>query len=524
MCFVEGKYLKLPVRMGVEWEKILFRDRNGALVYELDVPLDPKNPAEYMYAEMTPFLGMELDIALESGSPYTAVFTDRIEEPAEKRGRKRPEIHFTTTQGWINDPNGFCYADGVYHLFYQYNPAATGWGNMHWGHAVSRDLLHWEEKDIALYPDETGTMFSGSAWVDSRNVRGLKTTDKTPILLFYTAAPNNRKLSEGALFTQRMAYTVDGGETFVKCKKTVIPHQVSDNRDPKVSWSKELGAYVLALYLTNCEYAIFRSDDLTSWEKFDRVDFPGDSECPDFYPLRADDGRILWVFSGAADYYLVGTLDERGYHPIQSIQRLGCEHRVKTYAAQTCSFPDGEDCGSLFERRIRIAWENMPMHGARFEGQMSIPTEMFLRKVGDTYRLGALPVRELDSVSQNEFENTVSVKEDAPLSVPLKEAAYDLTIRTEKAVDYSVTIFGATVEIWGSRNEIRMGEQSLPLRHTENGTAIRLIRDTASIEVFADDGLIYTAFPAAADYEQPKLILQSRESAAFSVKVNRLTV
>ena len=135
----------------------------------------------------------------------------------------RPRIHFSAAYGWLNDPNGLVYHDGVYHLFFQHNPAGTGWATMHWGHAVYTDLFHWEEKDIALFPDKMGSMYSGSAIVDKKNVSGLSENGDT-ILLYYTAAGNGCELSlrEVAYYTQCMAYSKDGGKTFVKYENTQL--------------------------------------------------------------------------------------------------------------------------------------------------------------------------------------------------------------------------------------------------------------------------------------------------------------
>ena len=122
---------------------------------------------------------------------------------------ERQQFHFSSRKGWLNDPNGLCFYQGTYHLFYQHNPAAVHWGPMHWGHATGTDLIHWQEQPIALYPDESGTMFSGCAVVDEQNLTGLGVDPASPpLLFFYTCA--------GKPFTQNLAYSLDGGRTVVK--------------------------------------------------------------------------------------------------------------------------------------------------------------------------------------------------------------------------------------------------------------------------------------------------------------------
>lgn len=141
--------------------------------------------------------------------PYTEA--DEMTLPDLYREPYRPQIHFTTKNGWINDPNGLVYLNGAYHLFYQHNPCEPKWNNMHWGHAVSTDLIHWKELDIALFPDRTGDMFSGSAIVDTQDLLGLQKDDVPSVLLYYTTTKP---------FSQYLAYSTDGLKTVQKYSTT----------------------------------------------------------------------------------------------------------------------------------------------------------------------------------------------------------------------------------------------------------------------------------------------------------------
>lgn len=439
--------------------KLLLCD-GATLIYDLDVFLATPDSTHVcrMYVDLKPFFGKNLTFSLtcETGEePYTPVFTDVRPEPVSAM---RPKIHFTTKYGWINDPNGLVYADGVYHLFYQHNPAGTRWGNMHWGHATSTDLVHWTEQDEALYPDETGTMYSGSAVATGKPIDDTH----TPILLYYTAAGENSLLSKGQPFTQRLAYSTDGGKTFQKYKDVMIPHIIGGNRDPKVVWAEETNCWLLALYLDGHEYALFRSDDLLHWTEFQRLTLPLDAECPDFYPLTcAETGERFWVYSGASDTYIVGKLTETGFIPVQENLRyqLG---GTDSYAAQTFYGTD---------KRIKIAWGRM--NGDIFTGQMLFPTEVTLHKDGDLYRLATNPIPAIKEMGEEHYISLTIEADSEPM---------------EK------TIFGVPVKIDPVENRMVLPGREIPLYYTKKERyTVQCIGDTISLEIFADDGLIYTA-------------------------------
>lgn len=258
---VDKPYLALSLNNDAPLQRVVM-SHEGKEVWALDAHVCTP-PAYSCWLDVRRFMGMQLEVNL----PEDAFsLTDELPK-ALYRESLRPQTHFSARTGWINDPNGLVYHNGVYHLFFQHNPAGNQWGNMHWGHAVSRDLVHWTQEPIALYPDALGTMFSGSAVVDERNVSGF---GKGALLLFYTAA--------GDPFTQCLAWSTDGKQFRKYEGNPIVPHIAGANRDPKVIWCEELGCYVMALYLENNTYTLLLSDDLLHWREHQHIELPGDSE------------------------------------------------------------------------------------------------------------------------------------------------------------------------------------------------------------------------------------------------------
>ena len=267
----------------------------------------------------------------------------RLTELALYRELHRPQFHFSPRENWTNDPHGLVYQDGVWHLFFQHNPEAPVWGNMTWGHAVSDDLMHWRQLEHALYPDEHGDMFTGSAVVDHANTAGF---GKGALLAFYAAAGSYAEPKRP--FTQCLASSVDNGKRWTKYDGNPIVGWIeADNRDPKVVWHAPRRRWIMALYLADDRYCLLSSADAKTWTKFQDLKLEGTTECPDFFPLRDESGTQRWIFWGAAGVYRVGSFDGSRFTPETGV--LTCEQGTNGYAAQTWSdAPDG--------RRIQISW------------------------------------------------------------------------------------------------------------------------------------------------------------------------
>ena len=291
-----------------------------------------------------------------------------------------PKVHFAAEYGWINDPNGLIYHDGIYEIYFQHNPHGTQWGNMTWGHARTEDFLSYEELEPVLFPDENGTMFSGCGIVNERGLLGLP---KDALLLFYTAAGGTNEESEGKEFTIRMAYSVDGGNTYVKFGGPVLNSLAAENRDPKVFWHEESGAYVLVLWLENEDFAIFRSKDLEEFTLSQRLTLEGGFECPDLFKLPVEGSDLSkWVFWAADSSYYVGDFD--GYKFTQTQERKIAYERIYengeskpslAYAAQTYF--------GVGNKVMSMPWLKTECVAEQTTGVLGLPRYFSLKETGD---------------------------------------------------------------------------------------------------------------------------------------------
>lgn len=472
---IKHKYLIFPVNTYAS-EKHLTLSNSLNEDYKLNIRLDNIFKNFDAYIDVSRFIGQELTVSVEPLMDICFKESDTIDVSEIYTEVYRPQIHFTTKNGWLNDPNGLIFIDGKYHMFYQHNPCEPRWGNMHWGHAVSSDMIHWEETDIALFPDKSGAMFSGSAIADEKNLLGLQKGELPTVLLYYTATTP---------YEQYLAYSTDGLRTVNKTDTPVIPHIVGSNRDPKIVFCEEWNAYALVLYMTESNYAFFKSEDLKHWEKIQEITVVGENECPDLFPLATDDGKRKWVFIGAHDRYVVGDMRKDGFYPTQEAQSL--HYGKSAYAGQTFSgLPNG--------RVVRIDWNRWYINTPHINGQMGFPAELALENVDDTYYICALPIKEIESIYRDSTVlEDLKLQANVKKKIQLSKTPYTLKIQAEfsGAPRLTVNLFGRKIICDTEKNSITLSKNTAPLSFTPNKIDLVIISDQCSLEIYSDGGKFY---------------------------------
>jgi len=335
----------------------------------------------------------------------------------------RPQIHFTPQSGWMNDPNGMVYTNGEYHLCYQYYPDKTVWGPMHWGHAVSKDLIHWERLPIALYPDTLGYIFSGSAVVDVNNTTGFGKNGKAPLVAIYTYHNmNGERAGRNDFQYQAIAYSNDNGRTWEKYAGNPVvknPGQ-RDFRDPKVFWHEATKSWVMALATYDC-VTIFSSPDLKNWTKQSEFGkevgkHGANWECPDLFPLKVKGtNKTKWVmlvsinpgapFGGSATQYFIGDFDGKIFHnEYESKEARWVDYGKDNYAGVTWSnIPEADG------RRLFIGWMSNWQYAERvpttaWRSATTLPRELTLIPDAKGAQLISFPSKEVESLRNGSSE------------------------------------------------------------------------------------------------------------------------
>lgn len=507
----ESSYLIIPASHHAQNKRLLFYV-DDELVYDIVAAVDLDEPDYTFPLNIERFRGRK--VRVECDREMELRFQMSSDPMTDYCGKYRPYIHFTAKRGWINDPNGLTYYNGKYLMFYQHNPVAVTWENMHWGYAVSEDLIHWEEKEIALFPDEEGTMFSGSAIVDHRNLTGFKENEHDVILLFYTCAGSTSEAAKGKPFTQKLAYSIDGGETFLKRGQPLLNQICGGNRDPKVIYYQPDDSYIMSLYLEEHEFALFRSRNLLDWEEIQRITMPEDAECPDFYPLAVDGGQdhIKWVFSAASDRYYIGSFDGERFVPESDLKRLN--YGNNSYAAQSWSdLPDG--------RRIRTAFATVVIPGMPFGSVMNVPQEMSLKTINGECRLCAQPIKEIENcrLETQGFEH-IQIDSGHPFRFDTKGKCCDIILRMESGVPFRFSLYGLEIEYCAEKGILRCQDREAPVQGVDGAVELRMIIDTVYAEIFADGGSVFMGMNYIQDIGLNRLKIESDRAVIGKLRVS----
>ncbi len=419
------------------------------------------------------------------------------------REPERQQIHYSSRKGWLNDPNGLCWYHGFYHLFHQYNPLGVTWGNMHWNHAISPDLIHWEERGIALTPDQHGTMYSGGAVIDYNNELQLQQDDDLPtLLLYYTCA--------GKPFTQNIAYSTDGGNTFIKyAGNPVVPNlHGGEERDPAIAFDRTHEVWIMILYLGDDkhEFATLISRNLLDWQETQRFLIDGGGrECPELFEITdKTSGQRCWVLLEANGLYRTGSFDGRQFHFDGAGRFLYRPGNQGAYAGQTFkNAPDG--------KRVYLAWLQDAIRGEKFSQSLSLPIE--LKLIGG--RLRTFPHENLRQLRQTMRQ------EDAQKLRLTGDGAFEFAFSTSCGTTTALSIGGVDFLFDPSRKSIRVGETLLPLPDPATPLRWRAYLDRNSVELFEEDGRLY--FEASRPTDEVNEPFRALGTTPFPVTVWPLT-
>ncbi|WP_348800027.1 glycoside hydrolase family 32 protein [Flavobacterium adhaerens] len=476
------------------------------------------------------------------GKPFTVVAqTTAVSSPvSDEEKMYRPNFHFTPKKGWMNDPNGMFYADGIYHLFYQYYPDGNKWGPMHWGHAISKDMIRWEEQPIAIYPDKDKYIFSGSAVVDINNTSGLGKGKVAPIVAIYTLHDMTKE-KEGKIDVEQqdIAYSNDNGFTWQKFEEgnpVVKNPGIRDFRDPKVSWDETHKQWIMVLAAQD-RAQFYKSTNLKNWEYLSEFGkeigaHGGVWECPDFFQIKVEGTKeTKWVLlqnlnpggpnGGSGVQYFVGdfdgktfTLDPNFTKRVNQEKAVWVDYGRDNYAGVTWN-----NIPSADGRRLFIGWMSnwdyaQQVPTTTWRSSTTIPRELKLIKKGNDYSLISSPVKEINKyVSKAIKGKNIKAKGKVVISeskkIDLTQAILSFNLKNLKKDTYGFTLsntlgesltFGlntAENHLFVDRSKagkIDFSEKfasaisKAPLDGSQKEAAFKIILDKTSIEIFYNNG------------------------------------
>lgn len=444
---VTEDYLLLPIQDDAPEGKICVVKDNEQKGTLMNVRLARERVDSYVPFALSAYKGQHISIEIQ-GVPETALCWKELKLSGSfdmvNKESFRPVYHHTPAYGWMNDPNGMFYKDGVYHLYFQYNPYGSVWGNMHWGHSTSTDLMHWKFEGCAIVPDAWGAIFSGSCVVDHENTAGF---GKEAVVAFYTSA---KSTPWGDIQMQSMAYSLDNGKTFTKYEgNPILTSSEKDFRDPKVFWYAP-GKHWVMILAVGQHMEIYSSVNLKEWKKESEFGtmqgaHGGVWECPDLVEIPVEGSREKkWVlicnlnpggpFGGSAAQYFVGSFDGKKFVNESPTQTKWMDWGKDNYATVTWNnAPDG--------RCIALGWmsnwqyaNNVPTR--QYRSANTLARDLTLYREGQELYLKSTPSSEVKKargkkVSIPSFK--VSEKHEMVNLFEEKQGAYEVEIVIQNA-------------------------------------------------------------------------------------------
>lgn len=438
----------------------------------------------------------------------------------------RNAYHFSPQKSWMNDPNGMVYFNGEYHLFYQHHPFGTTWGPMHWGHAVSKDLVSWEELPIALAPDEHGTIFSGSAVVDWNNSSGF--FDEGPGLVAIFTHHHDAPGAQQMIQYQSLAYSKDEGRTWTKYEGNPVLRHDSyvDFRDPKVFWH-ELSSQWVMIVACGQTVCLYRSSNLIEWvfasEFGEGIGFhDGVWECPDLFPLTTEDNEIRWVMlvsigddsafvEGSRTQYFIGDFDGTAFIPDK---RSKGDVRWLDYGRDNYAGVSWSDIPAADGRRLFIGWMSNWKYANltptdSWRGAMTLVRELKLEMLEGEVMVTQQPIREIEEYRHEVLSmRDIAVDEAAVRLAAVRLENFEILVRFDPTSSLGLKVRAGlgqeTLVGWDARlAEVYVdrsrsgqadfhkdfpGKHAAPLKTPGSMLELRIFVDRSSVELFADRG------------------------------------
>ena len=430
----------------------------------------------------------------------------------------RPQFHFSPKTSWMNDPNGLVFHKDQYHLFYQYYPDSTVWGPMHWGHATSRDLTHWNHEPIALYPDSLGYIFSGSAVIDHQNTSGLGTEENPAMVAVFTYHNMDGERGGRTDFqTQGIAYSLDGGLTWEKYKDNPVIDNpgIKDFRDPKVFWHEPSQKWILVL-VAGDHAQIYQSPNLIDWTfassfGHNQGAHGGVWECPDLFALTTDQGAQKWVLSvsinpggpngGSATQYFVGEFDGTTFSTDQKDIKWLDQGR-DNYAGVTYNDAPNND-------RVLLGWMSNWDYAqvtptAPWRSAMTLARKLELKVEDANFFLVQKPILDSALIAESRQIDPKTLKDGIGLPVERSRIEFEVDLSQNTVFElynnqerFVFTIQGATGQMIVDRrasgqinfsDKFAPGLQQVQYEPQKRNAEVAVFCDTASIEIFVDSG------------------------------------